>query len=182
MSRIMVVYGTTEGHTATIVEQMREAMEAGGHEVDAVRAGKPLPEISDGVDGVIVGASIHAGKHQAEIRAFAKENRERLAAMPSAFFQVCLAAADPTPESEAATGEILDRFVAETGWQPPTAETFAGMLAWTQYDFFTRTLMRLITRKQAPHPDVHQDYDYTDYDAVRRFAEEFAGSLGVSAA
>ena len=62
MSRIMVVYGTTEGHTATIVEQMREAMEAGGHEVDAVRAGKPLPEISDGVDGVIVGASIHAGK------------------------------------------------------------------------------------------------------------------------
>ena len=95
---------------------------------------------------------------------------------------MCLAAADPTPESEAATGEILDRFVAETGWQPRTAETFAGMLAWTQYDFFTRTLMRLITRKQVPHPDVHQDYDYTDYDAVRRFAEEFAGSLGVSAA
>jgi menaquinone-dependent protoporphyrinogen oxidase len=53
------------------------------------------------------------------------------------------------------------------------------MLAWTQYDFFTRHLMRLIVRKHAPPGgwDLSRDVDYTDYDAVRRFAEEFADSL-----
>ncbi len=177
MSRILIVYGTKEGHTATIVERMREALEARGDAVATERAGKPLPSIPDDVDGVIVGASVHLGKHQGEIRDFVKENRQRLEAVPSAFFQVCLTAADPTPEAQAATRKLLDEFSEETGWRPETVETFAGMLAWTQYDFFTRSLMRLITRKQEPHPDVHRDYDYTDYDAVQRFAETFADSL-----
>jgi menaquinone-dependent protoporphyrinogen oxidase len=177
MSRILIVYGTKEGHTATIVERMREALEAQGDAVSTERAGRQLPSIPDDIDGVIVGASVHAGKHQAEIHEFVKKNRTRLETVPSAFFQVCLTAADPSPEAQAATQGLLQEFRTATGWQPETTETFAGMLAWTQYDFFTRSLMRLITRKQEPHPDLHRDYDYTDYDAVRRFAEGFAESL-----
>jgi menaquinone-dependent protoporphyrinogen oxidase len=177
MATVLIVYGTKEGHTATIVERLADAIEARGHEVMSVRAGDPPPALPDGVDGVIVGASVHQAKHQAEIREFAKANRDGLASLPSAFFQVCLTAADPSPESAAATQELVDEFIEETGWRPARVETFAGMLAWTQYDFFTRHLMRLITRKQEPHPDVHRDYDYTDYDAVRRFGEEFADSL-----
>lgn len=174
---ILIVYGTKEGHTATIVERMRDAMSAQGHDVAIERAGDALPTIPEKVDGIVVGASVHAGKYQKEVLEFVSVNRDRLEATPSAFFQVCLAAADPNPESEAATREILDNFVEETGWKPDITATFAGMLAWTQYDVFTKTLMRLITRKAEPHPDVHRDHDYTDYDAVRRFAEEFAASV-----
>jgi menaquinone-dependent protoporphyrinogen oxidase len=180
LSRILIVYGTKEGHTATIVDRMREALAAAGHEVTVVRAGSPPPAVPDNVDGVLVGASVHAGKHQAEIREFARLNAGRLGVTPSAFFQVCLTAADPTPESKAATEGLIDAFVGETGWHPQTTETFAGMLAWTQYDLFTRVLMKLILRKQQLPPDerdTSHDVDYTDYDAVRRFAEAFAASL-----
>ena len=180
MSEILIVYGTKEGHTAAIVECMCQTLEAGGHEAAVERAGSVPVAIPDDVDGVLVGASVHAGKHQAEIREFVRQNAGRLGDVQSAFFQVCLTAADPSPESEAATQDLIDAFVAETGWQPQTTETFAGMLAWTQYDLFTRVLMKLILRKQHLPPeerDTSHDVDYTDYEAVRRFAREFAARL-----
>ena len=72
----------------------------------------------------------------------------------------------------------MQAFRDETGWTPRRTAVFAGRLAWTQYDFFTRLMMRLITRRHGSKDrDVKQDYDYTDYDAVRRFAAEVARSL-----
>lgn len=177
MSKIFILYGTTEGHTTTIVDHLRQALEERGDTVVVARAGEPLPDIPADADGVIVGASIHASKHQVPVREFVKANLARLESMPAAFFQVCMAAAELSPESEAEVASYLESFYADTGWRPKTGASFAGMLAWTQYDFFTRLLMRLITRKEVPHPDMHQDQDYTDYDAVRRFALDFAASL-----
>jgi menaquinone-dependent protoporphyrinogen oxidase len=57
------------------------------------------------------------------------------------------------------------------------------MLAWTQYDFHTRLLMKLVLRKRplsAGELDTSHDVDYTDYEAVRRFAEEFADSVAAA--
>ena len=181
MGKLLIVYGTKEGHTATLVEAMRDVLEGEGLDVSVERASRSTPEIPDDIDGVIVGASIHVSKHHEEVREFVKQNRERLSAVPSAFFQVCLTAADPSPESEAATQVSLDEFADWTGWQPQTTATFAGMLAWTPYDFFTRLLMKLILRSRQLPPeerDTSHDVDYTDYVAVRSFAKEFAASLG----
>lgn len=63
MTNILIVYGTTKGHTAAIAERMREAIAGQGHEVTVERVGKSLPAIPDHVDGVLVGASVHAGRH-----------------------------------------------------------------------------------------------------------------------
>lgn len=180
MARILIVYGTTEGHTTAIVERMRAAIEAQGDSVRVERAGDGAHEIPEDVDGVVVGASIHKGKHQAAVVEFASRNGERLAAMPSAFFQVCLTAADPSPEATELTDACLRDFTSTTGWAPERTATFAGMLAWTQYDVFTRVLMKLILRKQQLPPeqlDTSHDFDYTDYEAVERFGVEFARSL-----
>jgi menaquinone-dependent protoporphyrinogen oxidase len=177
MATIFVCYGTTEGHAGTIVERLRATLAARGHEVVVERAGKVPPEIPEAADGVIVGASVHRGQHQREIEAFVEANRARLESLPSAFFQVCLTAADPTPEAMEATSRLIDEFQAETGWRPAVTETFAGMLAWTQYDVFTRTIMRLILRKQHLPPeqlDRSHDVDYTDYEAVEAFGKRFA--------
>ncbi len=180
MAKILIVYGTTEGHTTTIVERMREAIEARGHEVRVEQATSPPVAIPADADGVIVGASVHKTKYQAEVHEFVLKNRERLGAIPSAFFQVCLSAADPSPESTENTQALIDAFVESTGWRPATVETFAGMLAWTQYDFFTRLLMKLILRsmhRPREEFDTSHDIDFTDYEAVQRFADAFADSV-----
>ena len=182
--KILIVYGTTEGHTATLVERMRESIAGRGFDVQVEQAGEQPSEIPADIDGVIVGASVHKTKYQAEVNDFVVENRDRLSALPSAFFQVCLTAADPSPESAQQTQALVDAFVQSTGWQPETVETFAGKLAWSQYDFFTRLLLKLILRalhRPAEERDTSHDHDYTDYDAVRRFAETFADRVAATA-
>jgi menaquinone-dependent protoporphyrinogen oxidase len=181
MADILIVYGTTEGHTSEIVEHMREVLESRGHTVLIDQAGDGVAGIPDGIDGVIVGGAVHTGKQNGKVRQFVKDNRATLEAIPSAFFQVCLNAADPDPEVAAAGNqELLDAFVAETGWQPARTDTFAGMLAWTRYGFLKRLVMKRIVRTKVPPEelDTTRDVDYTDYAAVRRFAEEFAGDVG----
>jgi menaquinone-dependent protoporphyrinogen oxidase len=51
-------------------------------------------------------------------------------------------------------------------------------LLYTQYGFFKRWIMKKIARdKGSPDTDTSRDYVYTDWDSVRRFAEEFLESL-----
>ena len=74
----------------------------------------------------------------------------------------------------------LDDFVEQTGWTPARATTFAGALQYREYDFATRLLMRLLMRRMHHPTDASRDYDYTDWDAVDRWAHEFAARLGES--
>ncbi len=180
MARVLIVYGTTEGHTAAIAETIAEALAEAGHETTALRAGDPPPDVPGDADGVIVGASVHREHHQPEVVDFVRRNLARLQALPSAFFQVSLAAADESSEGQTEVLGLYDAFVEETGWDPRQHAAFAGRLAWTQYDPFTRIVMRVILRDQGLSPDEldrRRDVDYTDYDAVRRFAQEFAARL-----
>jgi menaquinone-dependent protoporphyrinogen oxidase len=179
VATIQIVYGTREGHTDVIVERMREAIAARGHEVVAEHAGRSTT-ISAHAAGVIVGSPVHAGKHEQGVVEFVQKHRERLEAMPSAFFQVCLTAADDRPEARALVDGLLTEFRERTGWHPASAETFAGALAWTRYGPVKRLLMKAVLRSQplsADERDTSHDTDYTDYEAVRRFAEGFAAAL-----
>jgi menaquinone-dependent protoporphyrinogen oxidase len=177
MPRLLIAYATVEGHTATIAEFMRDELQAGGHDVSLLEISHGDEELPSDIDAVIVGGSIHVGHHKKQLVAFAKANRDRLAELPGGFFTVCLGALDDSDEGRATTAGYVQAFRDATGWEPRETAVFPGRLAWTQYDFFTRTLMKLILRHAGTADrDVHRDYDYTDYDAVRRFATAVTGS------
>jgi menaquinone-dependent protoporphyrinogen oxidase len=92
---------------------------------------------------------------------------------------VCLTAADDTDESRDATRRYIDEFLDETGWTPRKSKTFAGALQYREYDFATRLLVRLMMRKAGHPTDISQDYDYTDWGAVDRFAHECSAMVAV---
>jgi menaquinone-dependent protoporphyrinogen oxidase len=178
MNRILIPYGTIEGQTARIAEHLAGVIRSQGHEahpVDLKRSPAPDPA---GYDAVIVGASVHMGKHERSVLDFVRQHRAALERLPSAFFSVSLAAHG---DGEAARKEVagyVEKFVAETGWRPPKVGLFAGALLYTKYGFFTRWIMRRIARRKgSPDLDTSRDYVYTDWDGVRRFAEEFLGTL-----
>ena len=54
------------------------------------------------------------------------------------------------------------------------AATFAGALQYREYDFATRLVMRLLMSRGHHPTDAPRDYDYTDWEAVDRFAQHFA--------
>ena len=89
MARVLIVYGTTEGHTEQIVDRMATAIRSEGHEVELHDAKEVRKQaVSGDFDGIIVGGSIHTGEYQSSIREFVKRNRDRLERTPSAFFSV----------------------------------------------------------------------------------------------
>jgi len=123
---------------------------------------------------VIVGASIHMGKHERNVVHYVRRNRAALERLPSAFFSVSLAAHDKTEQAHNEVEGYIDKFIQQTGWRPHRVGLFAGALLYTQYGFFTRWIMHKIARdKGNPDTDTSRDYVYTDWGRVERFAEEF---------
>jgi menaquinone-dependent protoporphyrinogen oxidase len=178
MTRVLIPYGTSEGQTARIAEYLAGVLRDRGQEacpVDIKRSG--TLEL-DAYDAVIVGASVHMGKHEEYIRDFVRKNRAALERLPSAFFSVSLAAHDGTDEARKEVAGYTEEFVRQTGWRPNKVGSFAGALLYTRYGLIKRWIMRKIARdKGSPDTDTSRDYVYTDWDSVKRFAEEFLESL-----
>ncbi len=177
MSRLLIFYATTEGHTAKIVQRVSQRLQALGHTVEMHRADTIPADLDPGAcDGVIVGASIHYGKHPRYLRALVRRFRTVLTSQPSAFFSVSLSAGGPGAKPEAAR-RYLETFLRRVDWHPPQAATFAGALQYSKYGTFKKLLMRMIVGHAGGDTDTARDYEYTDWDAVTRFADAFARQL-----
>jgi menaquinone-dependent protoporphyrinogen oxidase len=174
MAPVLVLYASNHGHTARIASHIAETLTEEGARADLRDVGSAADVSLSDYDAVIVGASIHAGNHQRAAVDWVKHHATALNGMATAFFSVCLSAAEDTDESREATRKYLDDFLEDTGWTPGRTESVAGALQYREYDFATRLLMRLLMRHQGHPTDTSQDYVYTDWDAVDQFARECA--------
>jgi menaquinone-dependent protoporphyrinogen oxidase len=174
MIEALILYASTHGHTAKIAARIAQVMRDDGASVDIHDMASAPERVAAAYRTLILGGSIHGGHHQHELIAWAKRHAVTLNARPSAFFSVCLTAADDDEESRAATRGYLDDVEDETGWMPTTRTTFAGALQYREYDFAIRLVMRLLMHRGRHPTDVTRDYDYTDWGAVDRFAHDCA--------
>lgn len=185
MVAILVLYGTGEGQTATVAGRIGEVLTGRGHDSTVVDV-ESLPAefaITD-FDAVIVGASIHMGKQQSDIVEFVRTNQDALATRPTAFFQLSIssAVADETRQAEAAG--YVDDLIDATGWHPDRIGLFGGALRYSQYGFLKRLMIKQIAKDATGDTDTSRDYEYTDWDEVEQFTNDFAafveGRLGVA--
>src|SRR5262245_24752424 len=110
MVRVLIPYGTTEGQTAKVAEVIAGVLKGRGHQAESVdikRLGDSVPEQ---YEAVVVGASIHMGKHDKHVVKFVQRNLTTMERLPSAFFSISLAAHGDTEEAAG----YVDRFEAET--------------------------------------------------------------------
>jgi menaquinone-dependent protoporphyrinogen oxidase len=82
MTKILIAYGTTNGHTARIAEYLADVIQGQGHKAAAVDLKRSRDTQLDDYDAVIVGGSIHMGKHDAHVRDFVRRNRVALERPP----------------------------------------------------------------------------------------------------
>lgn len=175
MARVLITYGTTEGHTATISEVIADVLHDLGHDVQTADITTLEDTVPDGYDALVIGASIHMGKHDKHVVEFVRRNHDTLERLPSAFFSVSLAAHGDTQEAQG----YVEEFAKETGWHPDKIALFGGALLYTHYGFVKRHMMKKIAGDKPGHlgTDTSRDYVYTEWDAVKRFAEHFADQL-----
>ncbi len=174
MPRALLLYATTHGHTSKIASRVAETLRAHAVEVDVLDVKTAVDADPRDFDAVIVAASLHAGHHQRPIVDWVKSHRDALGGLSTAFLSVSLTAAEDSEEARAATRKSIQDFQDETGWSPGVAQAVAGSLQYREYDVFTRLLMRLKMRHGGHETDTAQDYEYTDWEALERFAADFA--------
>ena len=184
MASFLVIYGTGEGQTQKVAESIASALAERGHYAEAVDAEEwPDDRSAADFDAVIVGASIHAGKHQSAVTEFVERERDGLSASPSAFFQLSLSSAAGDDGGREKAAGYVDAFLEETDWHPDRIGLFGGALRYSKYGFLKRLLIKQIARRSGMDADTSRDYEYTDWGEVDAFASDFAafveGRLGI---
>jgi menaquinone-dependent protoporphyrinogen oxidase len=171
-----VFYTTTEGQTRRIAERIAAILREHDVSSEAFDIARPAASPIDWsrVRGVVVGASLHLGRHQRAAREFVSVHRWELSARPSAFFSVSLSAGSDDPAEASAARRLAEEFVKSAGWRPEVLACFAGRLAYTQYGLLKRLVMQGIARREGAPTDASRDHEFTDWAAVRRFANDIA--------
>lgn len=183
MQPILLAYGTTEGQTRKIAEFIAERLRIRGHRVDLVDTATPAAQqLTPVYQAAILGGSVHQHKHPAPLAHFVKSNHAWLSALPCAMFSVSLGAALDDAESRAEVQRMLAQFVDDCGLRPLATRCVAGALKYTQYDYFKRLLMRMIARQRGQTTDTSQDHEYTDWNDVEAFVDEFLAAAGIAGA
>jgi menaquinone-dependent protoporphyrinogen oxidase len=174
MARLLIVYGTTEGHTRKVAERIAATVRARGHVADVLDASAHPAAAEPGeYDGVVVAASLHYGRHQPTVDRFVREHLHALEQLPTALFSVSLSAARNDPEHRAAARRCVNDFLDETGWRADRTYLVAGALAYSRYGILKRQLMRWISWREGGDTDTSRDYEYTNWEGLRSDVEDY---------
>lgn len=174
MKSILVVCGSTEGHTFKLARFLLPVIREAGFEAQLADANDLYrSNLSADYTAVIVGASVHHGEHQSAVVNFVKDSVTTLNKLPTAFFSVSLNAALEDSEHQAEAQQYVTGFLEGTGWQPDRTRLVAGALRNTSMDYFRRELARHIVERTVNENDTTQDFDFTDYDDLKAFVHDF---------
>jgi menaquinone-dependent protoporphyrinogen oxidase len=176
---VPVLFATSEGQTALIAIRLAAVLHEHGLEAEAIDVSTLEAGTIDWtrVRGALVGASLHGGKHQKTAARFVHAHASDLNAVPSAFFSVSLSAASKNPAEVAEAERIARAFPAEHGWTPLRVALVAGRLAYREYNFLIRFVMKRIAKKEGGPTDTSRDHELTDWDQVDRFGREMAQAI-----
>ena len=172
MSRILLLYSTNYGLSRRICERIQATLQQRG-------APSTVAAITDsGVDpaaydAIVIGASIRHGKHSPTVLEFIRAHRALLAGKQSALFSVNLVARKAgknTPQ----TNPYLKRLLAQAEWTPQLTGVFAGELDYSRYGPIDKHMMRLVMWINKGPTDFSTKVQFTDWDAVERFAGQVA--------
>ena len=172
MPRILVLYGTTNGHTAKVAHAIGETLQRTGADVEVIDSGRETPHPED-YAGIVVAASVQAGGYQKAVRRWVRRYADDLKGKPTAFVSVCLGVLQREPKVQREVAAVIHRFLTTTRWHPTVTRSVAGALLYTRYNWVIRSIMRRIAAKAGGDTDTSRDYEYTDWSDLRTFAEEF---------
>ena len=123
MSKILIIYSTTDGHTRKICQRLQQNIEKNGDQVELIVIEEVSPVELEAFDKIVIGASIRYGKHSPAVYAFISDNVQILESKRNAFFTVNVVARKPE-KNQPDTNPYLKKFLTQIAWQP---QKFGGV-------------------------------------------------------
>ena len=171
MSKFLIIYSTTDGHTKKICHRIKNFLTDGNLvELFSLEDSKKV-NLSN-FEKIIIGASIRYGKHSKELYKFINLNKNILDQKKSAFFSVNVVARKPE-KNTAETNPYINKFLKLSKWKPNKISVFAGKVDYPNYNFFDKYIIKFIMFITRGPTDTSQTYEFTDWSKVDDFTKEF---------
>lgn len=168
MSRILIIYSTTDGHTRKICRRLCQVLEQQDHQITLISIDDESNVDLGSFDKIILGASIRYGKHHKKVYEFIKRNEQLLDSKPNAFFSVNVVARKPE-KNHPETNPYLRKFLKQISWQPKELAVFAGKIDYKKYRFLDRQIIRLIMWMTRGPTDPDTVVEFTNWKQVETF-------------
>ncbi|MCL1068055.1 menaquinone-dependent protoporphyrinogen IX dehydrogenase [Shewanella olleyana] len=172
MSNNLIIYSTVDGQTLAICEKIKQQLETTDEQVTIASIEQAGTLILESFDKILIGASIRYGKHRPALFEFINQHAATLDKANSAFFTVNVVARKPeknTPE----TNPYMQKFLTLTSWKPKLLGVFAGKIDYPKYRTIDRVMIRFIMWMTKGPTDTSGTYEFTDWNKVDEFANEF---------
>jgi menaquinone-dependent protoporphyrinogen oxidase len=176
MTRILVCYATSQGHTGGLAARAAERLRAKGLTVDLWNAEEPAPSTQP-PDAVLLLGSVHMGAHQDALERAARASAPIWTGKKVAFVSSSLSATSKDPKEVAAAQAIAEKFLKEAGLGAAPVHLAAGAVHERELNWVTRWLMREILKRHGLPQDPSGDTVLTDYAAFDGFVDLFAAGL-----
>lgn len=169
---LLIAYGTVEGQTGKIARHVEDLVQDRQIETRLFDTSNQIDAVSfDGVDRVILAASVHERRHPRDFEVFLTAHQSDLDARKTLMLSVSLSAAFPEGQEEAQ--DYLDEMKMRTELDPDQEALIAGAVRARRYDYYaTQVLKHVVLRGRNYDPAV-QEYEFTDWDALAGTIEEF---------
>ena len=170
MSSFLVIYSSTDGHTKTICERIKNFLDDGNlSELTSIEDAKKIDLYK--FEKIIIGASIRYGKHSKELYNFIKLNKNILDKKKCAFFSVNVVARKPE-KNTIETNPYINKFLKISKWKPSKISVFAGKVDYPNYNFFDKYIIKFIMFITNGPTDTSQSFDFTDWSKVDDFSKQ----------
>ncbi len=174
MSKFLIIYSTTDGHTKIICQRIKNFL-TNGNLVELISLEDSKKVDLSNFEKIIIGASIRYGKHSKELYKFINLNRTILHQKKSAFFSVNVVARKPE-KNTAETNPYINKFLKISKWRPNKISVFAGKVDYPNYNFFDKYIIKLIMFITSGPTDTSRSYEFTDWSKVDDFSKEFGNN------
>lgn len=174
--KALVLYSSRDGQTHAIASYIANCIKE-SYDCDVIELQEANNVDLNQYCKIAIGASIRYGHFNPLLDKFVKHHVETLNAMPTAFFSVSLVARKlekRTPQ----TNSYVRKFLQSTPWQPTLCGVFAGALRYPRYRWLDKVMIQLIMRMTNGETDTSKEVEYTDWEQVKAFSEDF-GRLAV---
>ena len=170
MSSFLVIYSSTDGHTKTICERIKNFLN--DDNLVELYSLKNVKKVNlNNFEKIIIGASIRYGKHSKELYNFIKSNKNILDQKKCAFFSVNVVARKPE-KNTAETNPYINKFLKISKWKPNKIKVFAGKVDYPNYNLIDKYIIKFIMFITKGPTDTSKSYDFTDWSKVDDFSEE----------
>ena len=160
------IYSSSNGQSLKICETLNEEKESLILNIDRLNSVN-----LDNFDQIIIGASVKYGDHNKKIYNFVKNNKILLKRKKTVFFSVN-ATARKSEKNKPNTNPYITKFLKKTNWKPDHIGVFAGKIDFPNYNFLEKYIIKFIMWITNGPTDTAKTYEFTDWDAVKKFSRE----------